>query len=297
LILDAPWPPDLDPETVPFRVRTVTILRRKGIWDDMTRLDEISEADLLSWMAAGVKTVADLRDTGNAAVATHHAGAPERRRLAAELLRIADGLRQLAGESWTAQVWWRDPRFRDLLQRGDATVREICLNGSPEEQLHLWESLPDLEARMQRFAALPLREAVAGYVEAISCQHGIRLNVLLAHTGLNGRDPIMGREASAMLGVSPQRVQQISAQLNQNRDRATPPDGIWMPQVNAAVVARLARRVHGEGNVDSPVLWAVTRQVPALSGGLRGLGAVSGETRCGCVAPTLSNIRDGHQVR
>jgi hypothetical protein len=30
-ILDAPWPPDLDPATVPFRVRTVTILRRKGI--------------------------------------------------------------------------------------------------------------------------------------------------------------------------------------------------------------------------------------------------------------------------
>jgi hypothetical protein len=33
---NAPWPPDLDPGTVPFRVRTVTILRRKGIWDDPT---------------------------------------------------------------------------------------------------------------------------------------------------------------------------------------------------------------------------------------------------------------------
>ena len=41
--------------------------------------------------------------------------------------------------------------------------------------------------------AVPLAEAVAGYVEAISSQHGIRLEVLLAYTGLNGRDPIGGR--------------------------------------------------------------------------------------------------------
>ena len=85
----------------------MTILRRKGIWDDMTRLDGITETDVLSWMTAGVKTVADLRDTGNAAIAAHHAGASERLRRAAESRRIADELRELAAESWTAQVWDR----------------------------------------------------------------------------------------------------------------------------------------------------------------------------------------------
>ena len=70
---------------------------------------------------------------------------------------------------------------------------------------------------MRRLAALPLERAVSGYVEAISGQLGIRLEVLLAYTGLNGRDPIMGREAGATLGVSYQRVQQISAQLHRNR--------------------------------------------------------------------------------
>jgi hypothetical protein len=103
-ILDTPWPPDLDPATVSFQVRTVTILRRKGIWDDMTLLAEISAAEVLSWVTAGVKTVADLRDTGNTAIAAHHTSAPERRRQAIESLRIADKLRTLAGESWTAQV-------------------------------------------------------------------------------------------------------------------------------------------------------------------------------------------------
>jgi hypothetical protein len=234
-ILNEPWPPDLDPATVPFRVRTVTILRRKGIWDDMTRHDEISECDVFGWWNAGVKTVADTRDTGNAAIAAHHAGAPERRRRAAESRRIAGELRQVAEASWTAQVWWREPRFRDLLARGDATVREICLNGSPEEQWYLWGNLADLERRMTQLAATPIGEAVSGYVEAISSQHGIRLDVLLAYTGLNGRDPISGREAGAILGVSSQRVQQISAQLHRNRDRARPPAGIWMPQVDATV--------------------------------------------------------------
>jgi hypothetical protein len=84
-------------------------------------------------------------------------------------------------------------------------------------------------------AALPLAEAVAGYVEAISGQHGIRLEALLAYTGLGGRDPLMGQEAAEILSVSSQRVQQISAQLIRNRDRAQPPAGIWMPQVDAAI--------------------------------------------------------------
>jgi hypothetical protein len=160
-ILSEPWPPDLDPAPVPFRVRTVTILRRFGFFDDPALLNDVTEADVLSWVTAGVKTVADLRDTGNAAIVAHHAGAPERHRQAAESRRIADELRRLAGEPWADQVWWRDPRFRDLLPRGDATVREICLTGSPEEQRKLWDNLADLKARMQRLAALTLVEAIS----------------------------------------------------------------------------------------------------------------------------------------
>jgi hypothetical protein len=45
-------------------------------------------------------------------------------------------------------------------------------------------------------AALSLPDAVGDYVEAISGQHGRRLEVLLARTGLSGSDPITGVEAS-----------------------------------------------------------------------------------------------------
>jgi hypothetical protein len=285
-ILNAPWPPDLDPETVPFRVRTVTILRRKGIWDDMTHLDEISEADVLSWMTAGVKTVADLRETGNAAIAAHHASAPERRRQAAESRRIADKLRTLAGEPWTAQVWWRDPRFRDLLPRGDVTVREICLNGSSEERRHLWGNLADLEVRVERLAASPLGEAVAGYVEAISGQHGIRLEVLLAYTGLSGRDPIMGREAGAILGVSYQRS---SRSRRSCIGTATVPDrraasGCRRSTPRSPRVGLTGTRHSGWERSGCSSGGDATS--PRIVRGLRGLAAVSGETRIVADAPT-----------
>lgn len=35
-IFDPPWPSDVDPANVPFRTRTVTILRRTGYFDDAT---------------------------------------------------------------------------------------------------------------------------------------------------------------------------------------------------------------------------------------------------------------------
>jgi hypothetical protein len=79
-----------------------------------------------------------------------------------------------------------------------------------------------------------LLNAVAQYVEAISGQHAERLDMLLAHTGLNGRDSITGAEAARRLGVSHQRMYQIVQQLYRARDRACPPAGIWMPQLCTA---------------------------------------------------------------
>ncbi len=37
-----------------------------------------------------------------------------------------------------------------------------------------------------------------------------------------------------MLGVSRARINQIEHQLQPNRDRACPPTGIWMPQLDVA---------------------------------------------------------------
>jgi hypothetical protein len=58
-LLNAPWPDKLDPADVPFRTRSVTILRRAGYFDDWSRFNDPTETEVLSWTTAGVGTVAD----------------------------------------------------------------------------------------------------------------------------------------------------------------------------------------------------------------------------------------------
>lgn len=59
----------------------------------------------------------------------------------------------------------------------------------------------------------------------------MRLEVLLARTGLNGWDPVTRVEAARRLDVSYQRIYQLEQQLSKHRTRSAPPAGVWMPQV------------------------------------------------------------------
>jgi hypothetical protein len=118
-LLEAPWPPDLDPATVPFRKRTVTILRRMGYFDDWSRFNPLTEAEVLSWWNAGVGTVADIRDTGNEAIRRYH----ERQ---ARIAQMAADLDAVVSEPWARHIWWRDPRFAEYVPKADGTV-----HGSP----------------------------------------------------------------------------------------------------------------------------------------------------------------------
>jgi hypothetical protein len=107
-----------------------------------------------------------------------------------------------------------------------------------------------------------LSDAVAQYVEVISVQHGVRLEVLLARTGLSGRDPISGGDAGRMLGVSYQRIYQLEQQLANHRTRTAPPAGVWMPQV-----AQAERTGWPDGYTEmgiAAVTRFVTPQQPAL---------------------------------
>ncbi len=45
-ILAQAWPSDLDPARVPFRQRTITVLKGMGLWDDMTRIDQRTVDDV-----------------------------------------------------------------------------------------------------------------------------------------------------------------------------------------------------------------------------------------------------------
>ncbi len=59
-ILDEPWPGDLDPARVPFRQRTITVLKGMRLWDDMTRIDELTVDDVAGYWVTGPVTVNDL---------------------------------------------------------------------------------------------------------------------------------------------------------------------------------------------------------------------------------------------
>ena len=88
-LLNEPWPDDLDPADVPFRTRSVTVLRRMGYFDDPSLFDTLTEAEVLSWWNAGPKTVADIRATGNAAIRRHHEQAAQLGQLRADMAVVA----------------------------------------------------------------------------------------------------------------------------------------------------------------------------------------------------------------
>jgi hypothetical protein len=140
----------------------------------------------------------------------------------------------VAKEPWARYVWYRDPRFKTYLPRVDATVYDTATSGTSVDRHFLWDHLEGLRGAVEAQAALTLPEAVSEYVEAISGQHGHRLEVLLALTGLNGQDRISGLEASRRIKRSPPRGGQILHQCLRNRDRERPPGGAWMPQIEAA---------------------------------------------------------------
>ncbi len=198
-----------------------------GYHDDPSLFNTLTEAEVLSWWNAGVGTVADIETTGNEAIRRHHDRA-------AELARLRADMASVAGEPWAKHIWRRDRRFAEYLPKGDATVYDIATTGSLDVQRLLWSNLAALGETVKAQAALSLPEAVAGYVAAVTRWHGDRLEVTLAYTGLDGRDPISATEAARRRAVTRSAMYQNRNRLLRKRNRARPPAGVWMPQVGVA---------------------------------------------------------------
>jgi hypothetical protein len=162
-------------------------------------LNQITTTDVLGWWNAGPTTVDDLRVTGNDAITRHHKETGLLKDLARDLLNIAS-------EPWAPYVWHRDTRFAQFVPKGDHTVHDIATSGSAVDRRFLWEHRNGLRDAVDAQARLSLLDAIAQYVEAISGQHGERLDALVARTGLSGSDPIHGTEAARRLGISHQRM-------------------------------------------------------------------------------------------
>ena len=205
-ILAEPWPGDLDPARVPFRQRTITVLKGMGLWDDMTRIDELTVDDIAGYWVTGPVTVNDLITSGNAAIEWHH-NQPAR-------------LEQVTTDDWTRQIWRRDLRFRDLLPSVDATVHDIAISGHHTHQRYLLKTLPKLQKRLDEFGRQSRDEALLRYISANTGQSRQRTTRLLQSLGLL-EPTITGSEAGRQLGVSLQRIYQLVGQIRR-RILATP---------------------------------------------------------------------------
>jgi hypothetical protein len=140
----------------------------------------------------------------------------------------------VVSEPWARHIWWRDPRFAEYVPKTDGTVYDIATSGTDDDRESLWGNREALRDAVAAQATLTLPDAVSEYVEAISGQHGERLDMLLAVTGLNGQDPISALEGSRRIRRSRVRGGQLRRRLFVLRGQARPPAGIWMPQVGEA---------------------------------------------------------------
>jgi hypothetical protein len=232
MILNRPWPEDLDPAHAGFKTWTITILRRHGYWDDPTRLDTLTTVEFLSLETAGPAILGDLVEKGNAAIVWHENLPPDQRRRHSVMVK-GDAeerreLRRLTDRKWAHQVWRRDPRFENLLPKVDATVAEIATEGSIDDQKELYRRLPYLQDRL-RYYRSRRDESLRVFISGITGQTGRRLEVLLAMAGFT-QPRITQKEGARRLDVTPGRTRQLVGQLWRNWDRCSPPDGVWQLQ-------------------------------------------------------------------
>ena len=113
-ILAEPWPDDLDPSRVPFRQRTITVLKGMRLWDDMTRIDHLTVDDVAGYWVTGPVTVNDVITCGNEAIAWHH-NEPSR-------------LKEVSERDWSRQVWrisFSCDCYLRLIQRCRHTMRPL----------------------------------------------------------------------------------------------------------------------------------------------------------------------------
>lgn len=226
-LLAQPWPPDLDPNRVAFRRRTITTLQRMGALDDPARFGELTIDEVAGFWVTGPVTVADLLSTGETAIGWHL-------RESRELVAVAEA------ETWTRQVWHRDRRFTDLVPRVDSTVYDIALVGHHDDQRLLYRTLPALRARLEEVASDPRDEALIRYVSANTDQNRPRTVALLQRLALLN-PAISGSETGRQLGVSPQRIHQLVGQIRHRLAQAQPPGpaSAWLPQDPDAIQAVL----------------------------------------------------------
>ena len=231
LVLDRPWPADLEPRLVPWPDRTRARLNESGLIDDRQALSRVTYGDLLAVPLLGVRTVFAFAVAAQDALDRAHGGvgAPQ------ELVELA---RTTRAAQWARLISGEDPRFGDLLANRCGTLAdwlEAATDSQARTDLEAWLGiallLPEVWARIERIEQSPLDLALHVYVKALSGLEGERLHALLERLGLDGRPPRTLSGAANGSGVSRERIRQWQVRIT---DRL-PSHPVYMPALDRAL--------------------------------------------------------------
>ena len=233
-VLDREWPLGLDPDALPWTVRTHNCLRKSGLLDNPSDLARLTFGALFSVQAMGCLSVVDFACVAEAAMEDFEAALAASNEAEVEesssLLEAIDSL-------WAEQVSEGDPRFADLMPPGRGTVFERLeqLTSEPQEnaslQGALTSSIHEIEARAAKIGELVLENAAMDFLEGISGLSGRKAEGIAARLGWSGRAPVTLREAGELMGVTRERVRQIQETVI----RRIPEHPIYMPQLDKAI--------------------------------------------------------------
>ncbi len=240
--LGRPWPPTLDPNTVPWRTRTRNSLKRAGLLTNKSRLSQITFGELLALPGMGIVSLLDFATTAEAAM----------ERLEQMVPLKGDAMTELAlsmiDAPWIELITAEDPRFTQffpgrhsslsqyleaILMANSGVSTDITLNGSTFEQLPLFseENVHAIFEQVQKIEQMPLDIALRDYMAALSRFEDRRLDALLARFGWAGSPRVTLRECAEMLQVSHERVRQIQESVLKKR----PSHPIFLPALERAL--------------------------------------------------------------
>jgi hypothetical protein len=237
-IIDRPWPVSLSVDQVPWKIRTRNALAKGRILERITELPRLAFGDLFDIPGMGARSILDFACTLEAVLAsglTTLSVDPDD-----DLpVRVSNLLIRVLDEPWADWISERDPRFADLLPKGQGTLTERidALTSNPETTLGDLEALAAavsaVRSRIENLGRQPLEEALANFVSAFFSLRDRRLVGMIARLQLDGAATPKTQDEAGLIagGVTRQRIQQLEAR-GMSR---LPEHGLVLPQLDRAI--------------------------------------------------------------
>ncbi len=261
--LDNPWPIGLNPENVPWSIRTRNALAREGFLEQPERLANTTFRDLLRMEAFGVTSLLDFTTILEHIVSQREEisslvtiGANK------ELseMHMLENLKSALEFPWISEVSGTDPRF-SFPFKFDGTLEDHIDNIiSDSNSIDNMEDIPELvgeldsiKTKIEEISSKTIEDALIDLLASLSRTKGERLSVLADRFGWNGLPPVTLEACGQKLGVTRERIRQIQNTIQSK----IPNHPLFLPQIGRAIeilidkapieVSRAARVLHDYG--------------------------------------------------